>query len=104
MLPPAARYIAVISYMEKNADGDGNELIDSFVSERQKNLLDLAVNRRSAEAVRYMLARGLVTDDAVREYTARSAERNRIEITALLLDHSRQLGGGSEILAEDPFL
>ncbi len=104
LLPPAARYIAVISYMEKNADGGGNEIIDGFVSERQKNLLDLAVNRRSAEAVRYMLSRGLVSDDAVREYLARSAERSRIEITALLLDHSRQSGSGTDILGEDPFL
>lgn len=104
MLPPAARYIAVISYMEKNADGDGNELIDSFVSERQKNLLDLAVNRRSAEAVRYMLSRGLVTDDAVREYIARSAERSRIEITALLLDYSRRQGRETELPGDDPFI
>lgn len=104
LLPPAARYTAVISYMEKNADGEGNDVIDSFVSERQKNLLDLAVNRRSAEAVRYMLSRGLVAEDAVREYIARSAERNRIEITALLLDHSRQSGKGADMLSEDPFL
>lgn len=119
LLPPAARYIAVISYMEKNADAAGDQIIDGFAVERQKNLLDLAVNRRSAEAVRYMLSHDLLTESAVREYISKSAERSRIEITALLLEYSnrRRNASGSEngdgcmqaylqdaLFDDDPFL
>lgn len=110
MLPPAARYLAAITYMEHHAgdaadgsaDGPAGDtaagLIDEFAGQRQRNLLDLAVNRRSAEAVRYMLGRGLVSEDALREYLPKSAARNRVEITALLLEHSRQ-----SMARRDPF-
>ena len=108
MLPSSARYTAVLTYMEEYPDpagegADGEELICSYASERQKSLLDLAVNRRSTEAVRYMLSRGLVNEDALREYLDRSAASGRVEITALLLDSLRD-AEQTDPLLEDPFL
>lgn len=106
LLPPSARYTAVLTYMEKNAEeeaeGAGKEIIERYVRERQKSFLDLAINRKSTDAVRYMVSRGLIDEEALREYLDRSAASGRVEITALILDslrNSRESGG----LGEDPF-
>ena len=108
LLPPSARYTAVLTFMEGHAgaekgDADGNEIIDSFAADRQKSLLDLAINRRSTEAVRYMLSRGLVDEEGLREYLGRSASTGRVEITALLLDSLKDVKR-ADPLSEDPFL
>lgn len=102
MLPASARSVAALTYMERNAENGGCIEIDEYATERQGNLLDLAINRRNAEAVRYMLRRGLVTEDALREYLRRSAVRNRVEITALLLEYGRNVDTGDPF-EEDPF-
>ncbi len=105
ILPSSAKYTAVLTYMEEHADtagdgADGEDLICSFASERQKSLLDLAVNRRSTEAVRYMLSRGLVNEEAMKEYLDRSAVSGRVEITALLLDGLRDMKRTDPLLDE----
>lgn len=106
LLPPSARYTAVLTYMEKNAEeeaeGAGKEIIERYVRERQKSFLDLAINRKSTDAVRYMVMHGLIDEEALREYLDRSAASGRVEITALILDSlkdTRESGG----LSEDPF-
>ena len=108
LLPASARYAAVLTFMEEHADAaerdpEGEALIDSFASERQKSLLDLAVNRRSTGAVRYMLAHGLAGEEPLREYTERSATAGRVEITALLLDGLKEVKHTDPLL-EDPFI
>ena len=114
MLPPAARYAAVLTYMERraeNADDASQEetemtersIIDDFARERQGNLLDLAINRRNAEAVRYMLKRGLIEADALADYLEKSAERNRVEITALMLEYGQKKDNKRDLFDEDPF-
>lgn len=108
LLPHSARYTAVLTYMEEHAvsdcaDEDASEIIDSFAAERQKSLLDLAINRRSTDAVRYMLSRGLVDEEGLREYLGRSAAAGRVEITALLLDSLKDVKH-ADPLSEDPFL
>ena len=105
ILPPSARYTAVLTYMEEHAAdtaAEGAEIIESYVRERQKSFLDLAVNRKSTEAVRYMLSYGLVDESALRVYLDKSAAAGRVEITALLLDSLKDAGtaGG---LGADPF-
>ena len=133
ILPPSARYIAAMTFMEEHANylpayehsctdaenaeskaGDKEtykstetqycdyEIIDAYIRERQKSFLDLAINRRSAAAVRYMVNRGLLSEEALREYLDRSAAAGRVEITALILD---SLKGTSplDILNNDPF-
>jgi len=105
ILPSSAKYTAVLTYMEEHADtagdgADGEDLICSFASERQKSLLDLAVNRRSTEAVRYMLSRGLVNEEAMKEYLDRSAVSGRVEITALMLDGLRDMKRTDPLLDE----
>lgn len=109
ILPPSARYTAVLSFMEEHqdagkedADGDFG-LIDSFVSGRRRSLLDLAVNRRSTGAVRYMLARGLIDEEALSEYLDRSAAAGRVEITALLLDGLKDMKR-TDALLDEPFI
>ena len=108
LLPPAARYTAVLTYMERRAKEDmaaGNPesgIIDDFVMKRQGNLLDLAINRRNAEAVRYMLTRRLIEPDALAEYLGKSAARSRVEITALLLEYGQTLKK-ENLFEEDPF-
>ena len=109
LLPPAARYTAAITYMERHAEADAecdqhdSAVIDEFVRDRQGNLLDLAINRRSAEAVRYMLRRGLIESDALAGYLERSAERNRVEITALMLEYGHNNDNREDLFDEDPF-
>ena len=114
MLPPAARYAAVLTYMERRAENahDASQeetemtersIIDDFVRERQGNLLDLAINRRNAEAVRYMLKRGLIEADALADYLEKSAERNRVEITALMLEYGQKKDNKRDLFDEDPF-
>ncbi len=114
MLPPAARYAAVLTYMERHAeDADyapqsdsemtDRRLIDDFARDRQGNLLDLAINRRNAEAVRYMLKRGLIAADALADYLEKSAERNRVEITALMLEYGHKNDNKGNLFDEDPF-
>ena len=95
--------------MEEHADGGRDDAdgdpgpVDSFVSGRQKSLLDLAVNRRSTGAVRYMLSRGLVDEEAMKEYLDRSAASGRVEITALLLDSLKDIRR-TDPLMDDPFV
>ena len=108
ILPSSAKYTAVLTYMEEHADAaerdpEGEVLIDSFASERQKSLLDLAVNRRSTGAVRYMLAHGLAGEESLREYSGRSATAGRVEITALLLDSLKDIRRTDPLL-DDPFI
>ena len=108
LLPPSARYTAALTYMEDRSDGDevsggsGTEIIDSYVRERQKSFLDLAINRKSPEAVKYMLEHGLADEEALREYTEKSVKGGRTEITALLLDSLKGGAGGG--MSEDPFI
>ena len=114
MLPPAARYAAVLTYMERRAENaddaslnetemTGRMIIDDCARERQGNLLDLAINRRNAEAVRYMLKRGLIEADALADYLEKSAERNRVEITALMLEYGQKKDNRRDLFDEDPF-
>ncbi|MBR7088168.1 MAG: leucine-rich repeat domain-containing protein [Mogibacterium sp.] len=108
MLPPAARYAAVLTYMERHSGTSsdctdkGSVIIDEFASDRQGNLLDLAINRRSAEAVRYMLNHDLIAPDALAGYLEKSAERNRVEITALMLEYGQNISK-DDLFNEDPF-
>ena len=106
ILPPSARYTAVLTFMEAHASdelsAEDAAVIEGYVCERQKSFLDLAINRRSTEAVRYMVSRRLVDEEALREYLSRSAVSGRVEITAILLDNlkdSREKYG----LSDDPF-
>ena len=109
ILPSSAKYTAVLTYMEEHADGGRDDAdgdpgpVDSFVSGRQKSLLDLAVNRRSTGAVRYMLSRGLADEEAMKEYLDRSAASGRVEITALLLDSLKDIRRADPLL-DDPFI
>ena len=109
ILPPSAKYTAALTFMEEHADAVPDDdsrdlaLIDSFASGRQKSLLDLAVNRRSTGAVRYMLSRGLVNEEAMKEYLDRSAASGRVEITALLLDSLKDIRRTDPLL-DDPFI
>jgi len=104
LLPPSARYTAALTYMENSQadDAEGAELIDGYVRERQRSFLDLAINRRSHETVRYMLKHGLADEEALREYIEKSVNSGRTEITALLLDSLKDGSTGSG-LSEDPF-
>ncbi len=110
----AARYAAVLTYMERRAENadetltdenemTGRRIIDDFARDRQGNLLDLAINRRNAEAVRYMLKRGLIAADALADYLEKSAERNRVEITALMLEYGHKTDNTRDLFDEDPF-
>ena len=77
--------------------------MERYVRDRQKSFLDLAINRKSTDAVRYMVMRGLIDEEALREYLNKSAVTGRVEITALLLDSlkgSDPFGG----LSDDPFV
>lgn len=104
LLPASARYTAVMTAMESIENGSEAEsdIIDSYVRERQRSFLDLAINRRSTEAVRYMLGHGSVTSGAVKEYLSKAVSSGRTEITALLLD-SMKNGDKGSVLSEDPF-
>ena len=111
LLPPSARYTAVLTYMEEHAEdalpGEGSaaadsEVIGSYVRKRQKSFLDLAINRRSTDAVRYMIMQGLINEEALREYLNKSAASGRVEITALILDSLRS-SPAKRGLTEDPF-
>lgn len=104
LLPASARYTAVITAMEdsEKSGTDGNDIIDNYVKEHQKSFLDLAINRRSAGAVRYMIDHHLISEDALREYLSKSAATGRTEITALLLDSIKDKTGAGT-LDEDPF-
>lgn len=100
-LPPSARYLAALTYMEEHQPEEGSSVIDGYTEGRSKSLLDLAINRRSSDAVRYMLARGLIKPEALREYLTKSADTGRVEITALLLEYTRDDHAGSP--DPDPF-
>ena len=106
ILPPSARYTAVLTFMEENAaatpPAEDAALIERYIRERQKSFLDLAINRKSTEAVRYMFSRGLADEEALREYLNKSAASGRVEITALLLDSLKDTGASGG-LSEDPF-
>ena len=109
LLPPSARYTAALTYMEEHAadpaaagNTAGNAIIESYVKDRQKSFLDLAINRKSTEAVRYMLSNGLADEAALREYLDKAVSSGRTEITALLLDSLKDSDTGSG-LSEDPF-
>ena len=107
ILPPSARYTAVLTFMEEHAteasSTEDETIIEGYVRERQKSFLDLAINRKSTEAVRYMVSRGLADEEALREYLNKSAVSGRVEITALLLDSLKDTGV-SNGLSEDPFM
>ena len=106
LLPPSARYTAMMSYMEANSRGgadEGSDIIDGYVRERQNSFLDLAINRKSTEAVRYMMEHQLSDEDAIREYIHRSAAAGRTEISALLLEAIKG-STPADALNEDPFL
>ena len=77
-------------------------VIEGYVFERQKSFLDLAINRRSTEAVRYMLSRGLADEEALREYLQNRLHQAGVEITALLLDSLKDTKDRRG-LSEDPF-
>ena len=105
MLPASARYTAVMTAMEdsvRNGSAEGLDLIDSYVSERQRSFLDLAINRRSTESVRYMIDHRLVSTEALREYLQKSSTSGRTEITALLLESIKD-NRAESALSEDPF-
>ena len=102
LLPPSARYLAALTFMEEHDPDEGNALIDEYFTGRSKSLLDLAVNRRSTEAVRYMLGRKLISSDALNEYLEKSVRTGRVEITALMLDHLKDDHKGSP--NPDPFI
>lgn len=106
ILPPSARYTAVLTYLEEHAEetfeSEDSAIIEQYVRNRQKSFLDLAINRRSTDAVRYMLSHGLISEEALREYLSKSAATGRVEITALLLDSLKGTGANSR-LGEDPF-
>ena len=106
ILPTSARYNAVLTYMEEHAAGDTSGIIDSYVRERQRSFLDLAINRKSVDAVRYMAGRKLADEEAIREYLKRSADSGRVEISAILLESLRQLPAESRQpwINEDPFV
>ena len=89
--------------MEQNWDQEGNSVIDEFAAERQGNLLDLAINRRNAQAVRYMLGHGLIGADALADHIEKSADRNRVEITALMLEYGHNIKNDRDPFDEDPF-
>jgi hypothetical protein len=109
LLPPSARYTAVLTFMNEHQDtgreaaGRDFDLIDSFASERRNSLLDLAVNRRITGAVRYMLSRGLIDEEALSEHLGRSASTGRVEITALLLDGLKDMNR-EDTLLDEPFI
>ena len=106
ILPPSARYTAVLTYMEEHAeetsDSEDFAVIEQYVKDRQKSFLDLAINRKSTDAVRYMVMRGLIDEEALREYLNKSAATGRVEITALLLE-SLKNSKDSNGLSADPF-
>ena len=106
ILPPSARYTAVLTYMEMHASESSERadsvIIEKYVRDRQKSFLDLAINRKSTEAVRYMVSCGLVDEEALREYLDKSAVSGRVEITALLLDSLKDTEKNCG-LSEDPF-
>lgn len=106
ILPPSARYTAVLTYMETHSSESSENadcaIIEKYVRERQKSFLDLAINRKSTEAVRYMVSCGLVDEEALREYLDKSAVSGRVEITALLLDSLKDTKESCG-LSEDPF-
>ena len=102
LLPPSARYLAALTFMEEHDPDEGNHLIDEYFAGRSKSLLDLAVNRRSTEAVRYMLGRKLISSDALNEYLDKAVRTGRVEITALMLDHLKNDHKGSP--DPDPFI
>ncbi len=106
ILPPSARYTAILTYMEEHAeeksDNEDCAVIEQYVKDRQKSFLDLAINRKSTDAVRYMVMRGLIDEEALREYLNKSAATGRVEITALILDSLRHTNE-DHALSEDPF-
>ncbi len=105
LLPASARYTAVMTAMEdcvRSGSAEGIEIVDNYVSERQRSFLDLAINRRSTEAVRYMIDHRLISTEALREYLQKSSASGRTEITALLLESLKDNRADSA-LSEDPF-
>ncbi len=91
------------SSVNRNAAASGYRIINDYVRERQKSILDLAVNRRSTGAVSYMLEHGLISEDTLRLYINKAAAGGRVEITALLLDGTRDKQRDNA-LNEDPFI
>lgn len=105
LLPASARYTAVMTAMEDSVRGGaakGLDIIDSYVSERQRSFLDLAINRRSTDVVRYMIDHRIVSTEALREYLQKSSTSGRTEITALLLESIKD-NRAETALSEDPF-
>ena len=90
------------THASESSESADSAIIEKYVRERQKSFLDLAINRKSSEAVRYMISRGLIDEDALREYLNRSAVSGRVEITAILLDGLKDTKENCG-LSEDPF-
>lgn len=105
VLPAPLRNIAVLTYMSAHSGDRACDQVDGYAAEKQRLLLDLAVNQRNNDAVRYMLKRGIASDETIRAILKKSAAAGRVEITALLLDHSRRaMPPDDAVLSGDPFL
>ena len=90
ILPANAANLAALTYMEKHRDGDDKgAAVDSYAKSKPRILLDLAINRRSAEAVRYMLEHGIAGADELEANLDKAIATGRVEITALLLEYGK---------------
>lgn len=102
VLPAAIRNIAVLTYMSSHDASESCDEVDSYARAKQRLLIDLAINRRDTDAVRYMLERGIADADTMLAYLSKAAATNRVEITALLLEYSRGMET-DPVLGDDPF-
>lgn len=102
ILPVPMRNTAVLTYMGAHSGDEPCATVDEYASEKQRLLLDLAVNQRDLAAVRYMLRRGIASDKAIRGIIKKAAAGGRVEITALLLERSRG-ARDDPVLNKDPF-
>lgn len=102
VLPAPVRNIAALTYMSSHDGSVPCEAVDEYARAKQRLLIDLAVNRRDTDAVRYMLERGIADPETVLAYLEKSAATGRVEITALLLDFSRDMKA-DQVLSDDPF-
>lgn len=102
VLPAPVRNIAVLTYMSSHDGSEPCDAVDDYARSKQRLLIDLAVNRRDTDAVRYMLERGIADTDTVLAYLGKAAATSRVEITALLLDYSKGMEN-DPVLSEDPF-
>lgn len=102
VLPAPIRNIAVLTYMSTHDGSEACEAVDEYAKAKQRLLIDLAVNRRDTDAVRYMLVRGIADPETMLAYLDKAAATSRVEITALLLEYSRGMES-DPVLSGDPF-